>query len=126
MLETRQAANIGNIAPADDPNPVIPGTLYLSKILTDALAGLAIERKRPLDIIHGEAGTQGYAFRGDDIAQLLTFGALDLDVSFGHQALEMPVHRPDRYSQLSSQRGLVDIWVTFDIFEKGQLAELFV
>jgi hypothetical protein len=119
MLEAGQATDICHIAPADDPYTVIAGVFYLCKIFADTLAGFAIQGKGPLYVIHREAGTQGDTFRRDDIAQFLALGTLNLDIPFGNQALEMPVHCPNRHSQLRGKSGLVDIRIAFNIFEKG-------
>src|SRR5688500_631843 len=71
MLEAGQAADIRYITLTDDPYTVITSVFYLGKIFADPLAGLAIQGKRSLHIIHRETGTQGNALRRDDVAQFL-------------------------------------------------------
>src|SRR5687768_449540 len=115
MLEAGQAADIRYITLTDDPYTVITSVFYLGKIFADPLAGLAIQGKRSLHIIHRETGTQGNALRRDDVAQFLTLSTLDLDIAFGDQALDVPVHRPNRHAQLPGKRGLVYIRIAFDI-----------
>src|SRR5688572_23379261 len=87
VLEAGQATNIGDVALADDPYAVVASTLYLREVFADALAGFTIQGKGALHVIHGEPGAQGDPFRRDDIAQLLAFRALDLNVALGDQTL---------------------------------------
>ncbi len=53
-----------------------PALAHFGDMILHTLAGLAIEGKGMLHIIHRQAGAQGNAFGRDDVTQFLALGAL--------------------------------------------------
>ena len=91
-------------------------------MLADALACVTIKQELLFDIIHCEKGAQRNAFRCDDIAQFLAFGALDLDIALFNQTFEMPVNRSNCHAKLGGQGSLGHIRIALDMLKQCQFA----
>ena len=76
MLDTGQAADICNITPTDNPDLLMTGGFHCLEVLGHTLAGLSIQREGMLHIVHRQAGAQGNALGGNDIAQFLALSRL--------------------------------------------------
>ena len=122
LFKARQPANIGDIALPHNPDLAQAGGPDRVQMLFHALAGFAIEIEGAFDEVDRQARTQGNALRRDDVTELLALCALDFDVSFGDQALEVPVDRPYGHPKLIRKRRLVHVRVPLDVLKQGQFA----
>ena len=126
MLKASEADHLGDLTLTEDVNLVVAGSFELFNATAAAFAYAAVKVKRSFDIVHGEVGTQSDTFGGDDVAQLFALGALDLDIAFGDQALEVPVDRAHGDAELIRESHLGDIGIGFDVGEHLQRAIVFL
>ena len=126
MLKASEADHLGNLTFAGDVHLIVSSSFKLFKTQVGAFAYAAVKVKRSFDIVHGEVGTQSDTFGGDDVAQLFALGALDLDIAFGDQALQVPVDRAHGDAELIRESHLGDIGIGFDVGEHLQRARVFL
>ena len=126
MLKASEADHLGDLTLTEDVNLVVAGSFELFNATAAAFAYAAVEVNRGLDVVNGQVGAQGDAFGGDDVAQLLALSALDFDIAFGDQALEVPVDRAHGDAELIRESHLGDIGIGFDVGEHLQRAIVFL
>ena len=123
LLQAGQAADLCDLALTLDTYPVITGFFDLLQDLRNPLARPPVQAHGGLDVIERQARSQGDALGCDDIAQLAPLSALDLNITLGDQALQVPVDGANRHAKLRSQARLGDIRVMFDFFQQDELAD---
>ncbi len=126
LLHARQSAYISHIAIAFNAHNVDVLLLELSQQGGHALPDPAKESKGLLNIIYCQPGSQGDAFRRNDIAEFTPPDALNFNETFFNQPFQVPIDRSNRNAQVLCKLCLGDIRVRFNALQQGQIAVFFI
>src|SRR3990170_1693842 len=124
-LQAGQATDVGDVPLALNVDRLVPLPACNAKCLARLFPGPAVERHRVLDIGHREPTPQSQPFRRDDVLEFAPLGPLYLYITFGDQALHIPVDGTNRHAQAGGHAGLRRVRVALDFFHQTYITQGF-